>query len=304
MASMTFMGFLFIAGLYDSEITLYVMGFLMVIGGVALNRITDNILFDTFSIALFLIGNFTLGMAWDKSGIEESTMCLFYMLIGALGLIVSRAYMIAFLSFMFISISATVLIFGLKANNFLHVYILGFAGLLYLWDRYEARILSWHSALSSLFNPIRLALVLSVLTGIFLIKYIGNSEYLIDYPWITSLGILVLLIILLLSVSHVIGHMTFRQKIIFYTGLCIVLAPTFVTPSIVASCFILLLTFYSGHTSGIVLSALSFIYFVSRFYYDLNYTLLTKSILMMASGLGFGVLYFVLSRNFERNEQA
>lgn len=304
MASLTFFGFLFIAGLYDSESTLYFLGFSMITGGVVLNRIANNILFDTFTIALFLIGNFTLGMAWDKSGMEESTMCLLYMGVGALSILVTRSYMLAFLSFLFISISLAFLIFEVKANNFLHAYILGFVTLFFVWDYFEAKILALHSALSSLFNPIRLGLLFTVLTGIFLIKDVDTSKYSIDHPWIISLGILVLMIILLMNISHVIGHMSSQQKIVFYVALCIILAPTFVTPSIVASCFILLLTFYSGHAAGIVLSAISFIYFISRFYYDLNYSLLTKSILMMASGVGFGILFFVLSRNFQKNEQA
>ena len=45
------------------------------------------------------------------------------------------------------------------------------------------------------------------------------------------------------------------------------------------------------------------IYFISQYYYDLNFTLLTKSILLFSSGVLFLLLYLFTHKNLTQNEK-
>ena len=52
----------------------------------------------------------------------------------------------------------------------------------------------------------------------------------------------------------------------------------------------------AGFFLATVLAIIALIYFVSRYYYDLNLTLLTKSIVMMVSGVLFLIAFALLRK--------
>ncbi len=94
-----------------------------------------------------------------------------------------------------------------------------------------------------------------------------------------------------------------RQQAIIYICCVLVLAPALFAPAILGAILIILLGFYVNYRTALLLGTVAFIYFVSQYYYDLNLTLLTKSIILFVSGLLFLILYFFVHKKITTNEK-
>ena len=96
-------------------------------------------------------------------------------------------------------------------------------------------------------------------------------------------------------------------KLQFKIGICILsiilLMPTALSPAISVGLLIILLSFLTNYGTGLMICIIAFIYFVSQYYYDLHFTLLTKSILMFSSGMLFIGLYLFIHKKLMRNEE-
>ena len=58
-----------------------------------------------------------------------------------------------------------------------------------------------------------------------------------------------------------------------------------------------------NYKTGLVIGIISFIYFISQYYYDLNFTLLTKSIILFSSGIVFILFYLFTNKKLNTNEK-
>lgn len=303
MASLAFIGFLAILGIYDSEIALMFIGALMVILSVLLNKYIDNILLDTFTISLYGIGVTMIGMSLNMHNDHEDATALLFIGIGLGTLLINRTYILSFLATLLVTGSLLFLIFQNEVTNFLHVYLVSIAVVLAFLYFKEARILLIHEAFSRLYNPIRVALVFSLIAGLIMTKDFEHSGSVLDKSWVTAcvfLGLMLFVVYRLMKIIKVEGT---KFYILGFAVTIVLIAPTIITPTIVGSLFLILLTYYAGHHSGVVIASVAFIYFISQFYYDLNFTLLTKSIVLMVSGLGFIVMSILIGNKFLADEQ-
>lgn len=76
----------------------------------------------------------------------------------------------------------------------------------------------------------------------------------------------------------------------------LICVPTFYAPYLSGSLLLIFLCFYYGYQKEFVASILLFIYAVSKFYYDLNLTLLVKSMLLFFSGVAFIIAWYFLTQ--------
>jgi len=79
--------------------------------------------------------------------------------------------------------------------------------------------------------------------------------------------------------------------------------PTAFSPVILGILLIILLSFLVNYKLGLSVGILTFIYFICQYYYDLNYTLLTKSILLFSSGILFLIFYIFIHKYLGSNEK-
>jgi uncharacterized membrane protein len=93
-----------------------------------------------------------------------------------------------------------------------------------------------------------------------------------------------------------------NQRIIITAVVTSILLPTLISPAIVGILLLLLLSFRSGDRWIWILSLVSLIVFMSEYYYDLDYTLLTKSYILMGTGAGFLLLYFFTRKKWLAHE--
>ena len=83
----------------------------------------------------------------------------------------------------------------------------------------------------------------------------------------------------------------------------LILVSTIFSPSISGGIVIVLLSFLVNYKTGLAIGIISIIYFVSQYYYDLNFTLLTKSIILFVSGIMFLLFYLFTAKNLNTNEK-
>jgi hypothetical protein len=85
-------------------------------------------------------------------------------------------------------------------------------------------------------------------------------------------------------------------------GLGLVTLPLVFLPLLLGSLLTLLLSFRNRHFIGIGTGVLGLVYFTSQYYYDLRWSLLDKSLVLMASGLLLLLGYFLFQRKFRPGE--
>lgn len=303
LASIAFIGFLLIAGLYDSENGLIIFGSVSIIGGVFISKIYDKIIIDTFSVSAYIIGFVLLGIGLFKMKMEENTVSLIFMLIAAASLLIVRSYILTFISVLIINGAILTLITSNEIFEFIHIYTSVLAIVLTLFFLKEAKIISLHSVFSKLYNPVRIALVFSLLAGL---TMLGHREF-IDlsskYIWASSIFIILSILFVLSYLFQVLNITKVQHKAGIYVLSILLLLPTVLSPAISGAILIILLSFLVNYKTSLVIGIAAFIYFVSQYYYDLHFTLLTKSILLFSSGILFLGLYLLTHKKLTSNEK-
>src|SRR5690606_13137026 len=94
-----------------------------------------------------------------------------------------------------------------------------------------------------------------------------------------------------------------RKKVLTLVLCLFTLLPTLYAPSISGALLIVLLSFLVNYRTGFAIGIIALIYFVVQYYYDLNLSLLTKSIILFSSGTVFLVFYFFFTKMTKDNEK-
>ncbi|MEX0362988.1 MAG: DUF4401 domain-containing protein, partial [Allomuricauda sp.] len=89
----------------------------------------------------------------------------------------------------------------------------------------------------------------------------------------------------------VVGVVSGNTKTLIYVLSVAVLLPAVMAPAISGAVLIILLSYKINYKTGLAIGIIALIYFVSQYYYDLNLTLLTKSIILFSSGMVFLLFY-------------
>jgi len=290
LATLAFLGFLLIGGLYDSEVGLVSFGVSFVLVAIWLNRNFEKLILDTISVSLYVLG-FTL-FIMGFSDAKDEVLALMCLVIGLGTLWFMQNYMLAFLATLAVNASLFVLIVEIyDSPNALHVFAIfsTLAGL--YWMLNEPKLITINKRLSRLYYPVRIGLIVSLLTILITLSF--GEEWGSKYKsWFSSLVIISAAMYVVWHVLQVIHTKNSTRKVFIMVLSCIGLAPAFFAPYLAGSILVMLLCYLVNYRTGLVFSIIAFIYSVSRFYYDLNYTLLHKSILLIVSGVILLGLYF------------
>lgn len=298
LASLVFLGFLFIAGLYDSKAGLFTFGAIFIAGALFTSQKNDkNIILDTIIVASFAIGFLLLGFALTKIDANENIICAVFIFIAFLAIIIAKNYILSFISTLIISGSILSLILLNKRFELIHIYIAACVAIITYFFLNEAKIITTSKSLSKLYNPIRTGLTFSFLAGM---AFVSISP---DFIWLSSIVTISAVIYLLHNLLEVLNINTTQHKVGIYIFAILALLPTVFSPAISGAILLILLSFYVNYKTGLVLGIVAFIYFISQYYYDLDLTLLTKSILLFSSGVLFIVIYLFTHKKLTANEK-
>lgn len=302
LASLAFLGFLFIAGLYNSDVALLVFGGIFIGGSIWINKEYDNIIIDTVSVSAFIIGFILLGLGSGQLRMSENIIIIMFIIIAFGSLTIVQNYMLSFISVLIIIESILTLIILNEGYDLIHIYVSGLALILTYIFLNEAKIITNKKVLSKLYNPVKTGMIFSFLSGLVILGKKGFLPLTADYIWLSSIVMISIIVYLISKLYNIINITEPRHKIGIYVITVLILLPTALSPAISGAILIILFSFLVNYKTGLVLGIISFIYFISQYYYDLNFTLLTKSILLFSTGVLFIILYLFTYKKLTLNE--
>jgi hypothetical protein len=274
-------------------------GIVFIVATIGINRYYDKPLLNTSTVSFYVAGFCLLGFALFTRDISSITVCLVFIVISLITLFIVQNFMLSFLAVLIINGS---IVFIMANNHFfdeLYIYIaVLIAALNYLFFK-EAKIITFDTKICRLYRPVRIGLLFSLIGVLILTIIQTKTSYETEWsPW-GLLPSMAGIAAILYLISHIISLLNVEKdeyKWMIYLFILLLLSPTILFPALPVSLMIILLSFRFNYKTGFVTGIISFIYFAGQFYYDLNFTLLVKSILMIASGVLF-LLFFLFTRH-------
>jgi hypothetical protein len=291
-----FLGFTFLIGV-SSPLAFALMGGGMLVGSYFFcRRDFLGITGEAFGVALAVCGFplFLTGLADIFT--TESSMALIALVLAGTILALMENSIITFLAT--VMMGACLLFLAHDGFDRLgaHLYVGFVAVLLTAWVQYEAMVLKASDLLCRRYDGIRTGLILALLIGA---GFLSDFRFWMDMPRLPNWYASVALVPLTLWLAYGLWQrfeVVAAQRWRYLAGLLSLLLPTIFAPALSATLLCLLLAWKAGYRTGTALAVIALIYFISRYYYDLNLNLLTKSIILGASGSLF-LLAWALLRN-------
>ena len=302
-ATLAFLSFLITVEPYNSELGLLFFGIGFIVIAIGLNIESDKLIIDTFSISMYIIGLTMFSMGLLLMEFNESTVALLIILIALASLIITQNFTISFISILIVGGSFLTLIIENNLYNLIYLYVTIYTLALTYCFLNEAKLISLSKKFSKLYNPIRIGLIISLLFGLILIGKRHLIPISLNYIWLPSIGMFFVITYLVNTIIKINKVIAIKNKVLIYALIFSILASALFSPSITGAIIVILLSFLVNYKTGFTIGILALIYFVSQYYYDLNFTLLTKSIMMFSSGIIFLLFYFITTKFILSNEK-
>ncbi|MVZ63098.1 DUF4401 domain-containing protein [Sphingobacterium humi] len=292
-SSASFVGFLFMVGFFENR-SLYLPYSALFLGlAILISLKFKHILLDTICVSCLCVSYILLLFSFEEMRLSGLWSSLLIFILSTLILWIMRNNILTFILTLIICVSF--FFFWKELGDFtLAQFFPPLLGIL-LCGAYlqEGKIIAWRNHWSNRYHAIRSALSFSYLGGLLYFTTTEQAEFMHPLNWVVSLLYMGLIGFVLARVLQILKLENKTLVIAIYLLTFASLAPTIFYPAIAGSLFLILLSFMVNYRTGFVLGLASLIYAVSRFYYDLDYSLLTKSIMLMASGGLFLILYFI-----------
>ncbi|MGW9684543.1 DUF4401 domain-containing protein [Flagellimonas sp. 2504JD1-5] len=303
LASLALFGFMGISGIFDSEYGILTVGIGSILVAWAINRNVDKLIFDTFSVSIFIIGVVSLAVALFQFDMDENTVTFIIILIAVTSLYVMQNYVLSFVSTVTIGSCLLIFIISNDIYDLVHLYVAFYAAVMGYWFLNEAKIIGSSAKMSLLYSPLRIGIVISFLFGLIAlgVKDLIRLDH--HYIWISSIFIWIGVLLIVHKILEVVKMTESKHKSAVYGLTVLFLLPTIFCPSISGAILIILLSFLVNYKTGFVIGIVALVYFVSQYYYDLNFTLLTKSIILISSGIVLLAFYLFIHKMLNANEK-
>lgn len=301
-ATLTFIGFLALMRLFESEAAILITGICFIIVAIWLNKAFDKLIFDTLSISIYVTGLVMLGAGLTLLDVGENELIFIILVVSLLTLFVNQTYMLSFMAVTAFTGCFLAFIIVNKSYEFFHLYNSAIALLLVYVFLNEGKIITFNKNSSKLYNPMRIGLIFSLLVGLI----ISVNREVFDMPtsfiWISSILLLAVVMYLVFQIVKRLEITDNKKQALIYMLSVLVLSSTIFAPSILGAIIIILLSFFVNYKTGLAIGIIALIYFITQYYYDLNLTLLVKSIILIASGILF-IVFFLFTKKFTSNEK-
>ncbi len=299
LGSLFFLGFLMILGLYDTPFIALVMGFILIVVAIGIDRNETSVLLDTVSISNFLIGGFLIGLGLvEQMNVNENLLILIAMTIAIVSFFFAKGFMLRLICVLIFNGSWLALILENRINSAFHFQVIFLlVGFLYL-SFFEAKLISKNTFWNSIYRPLHAGFLLSLSFALFLLANSWKMELYFYNDWISSIAIFLANLFVVFKIMEGLKLSDEKSKMWVYGLSIFVFLTTFLMPSIGGAILVLLASYHIGHRAGTALGMIGLVYFGIQFYYDLNLTLLIKSIILMFSGVVFLSAYYFYNKVF------
>lgn len=303
LATNSFIAFCIAAGLYDSAGGLLVFGIVFIVISILLDRFYDRLIIDTFSVTMFASGLALAGWGTGALDSDLNLIPLSYIGVGIIIVFVARSFILTFLSILLINGSIITLMLMNSYYDLVHLYNTICTLLVTYLFLNEAKAISMNNRFTELYGPFRIGLVFSLLFGLIVLGKKGFIPVSENLVWLSSIVMFAAVLYMVTKILNIMSVMAVRMKLLVLIASGLILLSTVFSPAIAGAILILLLSFKVNYRTGMAIGVIALVYFISQYYYDLNFSLLTKSIMLMSSGSLFLLLYFFTSKKIDSNEE-
>ena len=304
LATLAFVVFLYLARLDRSEVAMYILSLIFFLTSLWINKKFDKVILDSISVCLFLLGYGLFSMGFYASGGSAFQTHSIFILFGIITLFLSKSYILSFLSVLIIFGSSIAVLFDLEIFDLIHAIYICIVLLFIYYTFKEGRLMKSSLLSGKQYMSIRTGLVFSYMICLYFISSPRISEGNWHFNWISSGFNIIIVNWLIHCLLKRFQCDELGKRIFIFLIVTVCLGFTAMSPAISGSLLLLLLSFKVNYKTGFALGILGFIYFLGQYYYDLDLSLLHKSISMMASGLFFLILYLMIFKKSTQHEKA
>ncbi|WP_044210601.1 DUF4401 domain-containing protein [Flammeovirga sp. OC4] len=301
-ASSLFLIFIFILFFIAEadHIVISVLGFIFSGFGILIHRKANEIFPAAFSTFAFIIGQVTLTTGLVLAKTSDYLVIGILIALNTITIVLVKRYLFVFIATLVIGACCYALVFLLEAPILFHLLLLFYGVLITIIFTNEGRVYRLFRNDVQLINPLVEALLLVFFMGLplFLIQ---EDRFIIPYEWVSTVGIAGLLTYFLLHSNKKQSLGLTSLKIILFV--LIFSMPTLFAPYIVGCFYLLILGIINNHKYLRGFGVITLIFSISRYYYDLELTLLEKSLSLMISGVMIIVLYWIFFFKKNTNEK-
>ncbi len=295
-AAIFFVGFLFVTDIATSEIGAVITGLIFCGVAVGLRRmIAQSVFTSQMTLALSLAGQilfiFGIGQLTDSIPLTAA----FTIILEGVLIALYQDKLHRFISGLVIAGAVLVLFVELDIETMIHIFVIILAiGTVQLW-MHESFLATTQAA--QLYRPVGYSIPVAMF-GILCISLTNELD--IYRWWISGIGLLVVLFYLeYLLLSHYKLSLLTHKVAWLFGGTVLLIIPAYQAPGIVAAIIVLLLAFQRGNRLLMGLAAAFLALFLVGYYYSLEIDLLTKSAILMGTGLVCLALRYILARKVE-----
>lgn len=298
LASIAFLGFVGIFDIFQSPNALLFTGVFFMVASFVLNAYFKNLLLDTLSVTTYIIALVFITLALDRLHVGGTIIASFLILAGLLTIYLTSKYILTFIALLTFHVGSCIFLFD---NEFYEIYSLYlvvcmvFTAALFL---FEPEIIVRKYRVLENFDVLRIGSVFVLLIGLTILSIGDWSDLSPIWLVIPSIVAVLLIYYFLVRLTKGIDGQKAVQRSLLFVLMFFIFLPTVYSPGIVTSLLLILLCFYVNYNTGFVISVISLVCFLFEYYYDLKFTLMTKSILLTVSGLFFLVMYFLINKVF------
>ncbi|NME69116.1 DUF4401 domain-containing protein [Flammeovirga aprica] len=255
-----------------------------------ISRNSHELFTESLATSSFLIGQIIFTTGLIMADMSEYGILTALLLLNCVAIIFVKRYMLVFLCTLGIAMNFSAWITVLKIVDLHHLLLFFLGGMVtYIFTK-EGAIYRLFKDHTYLINPITEGLIVAFYLELMSLIFYKHESGLHSI-WVSTITICGLIIYYLFhsNKSLELGYSPVKRiALVVLIGL-----PTLFAPYIIGSFYILILGVISNRKSLKGLGIISFISFIMYFYYDLNITLLEKSIALMISGIVFlGIYWF------------
>jgi uncharacterized membrane protein len=288
LASWMLIGFVVGAAVVESEQATLIMGVILVVGAVFARCVSDNDFMTQMALAVSLAGEGLIVFAvYEISDSFEATMFSFIFLEAVLVAFYPDAVH-RFLSSASIFGALAGLLYKWELQSLLHVIVIGGAAGFIAMVFYERGFLA--RGQGQLVLPVKWGVLFGqlgvlMLSTIYVLPELGRDFEFFPFRWVSTLGLGVLLLFLIYRLERS-GYFTLARngKAIVYGACFVLIVAVLKAPGLIMALLLLLLGFARSDRVLLGVAIGFFVVFLAAFFYGIEVTLLTKSLVLVAAG--------------------
>ena len=265
-----FLGFLALSSILRSETSCLIVGSILIITTLFVNRLLTKPFLDA--------------------------------MISVVTMLLSKGFILTFLSV----ISFYMALFGEITNLFsslnpLNVAAVPIIAIFLFVNLSETKILSYTNGDFSKYKPIHSGLFVSCVLSLagLSVNYLTKSTN----DWIISVFMLVGILLMVYKIMQVMQVKSPVHQVCIYLLCILICLPSLHAPYLSGSILLILICFHYGYKAESAVALLLFIYSISKYYYDLDITLLTKSITLFFTGIVLLIAWYIFTQKKTRHEK-